>query len=267
MDTAFSEFAFVYAHVRELEWKYGWSTPYFPTTREEGRLGYDLRMDGPVHPVFLQYKVSQGLQNPRSTEWKAFEEPYYRFKIYPELRSKQHNLLRALSEKVGDTVFYCVPGFVEEKALYDCREHGHIVENSAFISCYNIPKIEGNDKHCICYSRNLDRAFMYSDPVRLKIYKIQDIEKMQREKMHYGSSKELREVIEDVDSVIREEEKKSPLRKYEEMDERFFQHWNPLRTNFIVGDQVNSNNYKQKLDSLVDYLASRGIVLCFANCG
>lgn len=92
----------------------------FPTLNQEANLGFDVAFNTnvPTILVFLQYKVSVKLIRKNATDWDMFNNEYYRFKIYPESKSNQHNLLMNLAG-LGHSVYYCAPAFIEKMIIFD----------------------------------------------------------------------------------------------------------------------------------------------------
>ena len=123
--------------------------PYIPTQNEEGET---LPFDAIVGTFFLQYKVPEFLTTRRSREWHELVPPgkYFRFAIYPESRSRQHNLMREVSrDRIN--VYYCTPGFSFWSDYSTYHSAKRIAEMSAFIPVDQLPANHGSERHSVVY--------------------------------------------------------------------------------------------------------------------
>jgi hypothetical protein len=70
MKATFSEFSYGYAVTEDIIHHFGRPTiaPIFPNLSVEGKLGYDLKLDVPGQPLFLQFKLSDCLVTARPHE-------------------------------------------------------------------------------------------------------------------------------------------------------------------------------------------------------
>ena len=108
MKPEISEFSYGFALTNELV---GWvalsAAPVFPSLIEEGKAGggYDVKLDRPGVPLFLQFKRSHCMVRRTAKEHQAvvalggtLNVPYYRFPITEATTSDQHELLLALDD-------------------------------------------------------------------------------------------------------------------------------------------------------------------------
>ena len=94
------------------------AAPVFPSLIEEGKSGggYDVNINIPGFPLFVQFKRSDCLTRANAREIKKglpLNPPYYRFGITERWRSDQHKLLVALDDGNSNEVFYAAPRFHE----------------------------------------------------------------------------------------------------------------------------------------------------------
>lgn len=176
MECKFSEFQFSHVITREIEDKIifsnlGLGMPRIPNQVEEANGGYDVSIHGSIVSVFLQYKLSEKLTRKSAKEWDKFgSREYFRFKIYPDNKSKQHNTLVELAQKSKkNQVFYCAPAFTEMSEIEDYYNNREVALHSAFIHCYGLSKITGDDKHNICFRINPKVSRMHSEPIEATI--------------------------------------------------------------------------------------------------
>jgi hypothetical protein len=161
---SFSEFQFAYFVTREMDdwhiWPYG---PYIPNQVDEGSCGFDVALLNDFVAIFLQYKLSDKLTVSRAREWGDFGREYFRFLIYPDNRSAQHNNLCCLSHRnTRNKVYYCAPLFIDYRDLIDCYRDNNLLNHSVFVDCSCLPTISGSEKHCICYTEDSLFGYMYS---------------------------------------------------------------------------------------------------------
>lgn len=165
MKATFSELQFAYGVTRELEngvLGLGIGTPYFPSLQVEGDLGFDVAFTNGMIPIFFQYKVPEKLTTDKSKEWRYYNEEYFRFRIYPDSKSNQHNQLKNLSD-IGYLTYYCSPGFSEWSEYKKHHSRGSIVANSIFVPLSDLIRISGSDNHVITYNKDLE-YIMFSEP-------------------------------------------------------------------------------------------------------
>ena len=110
-----SEFSYGFALTNELILPPGFpivAAPVFPSLYQEGKAGggWDVRLDRPGVPLFLQFKLSDCLQQRHSKEAATLGCPYYRMHLRPSRHSDQHALLLGL-ENSGEEVYYVAPSF------------------------------------------------------------------------------------------------------------------------------------------------------------
>ena len=130
----------------------GWLVPYFPSQWEEGTLGYDARIEGPVRTIYFQFKVPKKRTSRRARYWSDYGKTYYSIKIWPDSVSHQHNTLVDLAADPHNRVYYCAPRFSESNEYYYHFRRGDIYRNSVYVPCRALSLISGSDKHEITYS-------------------------------------------------------------------------------------------------------------------
>ena len=111
-----SEFSYGYGVTREVEnllapiWLH--ATPYFPSLRQESKLGFDVSFKTCGCVVLFQFKLGQELQRFRRQDPQQLapplEPPFWRFSIYPQKNQFKHLLN---FEEQGANVFYVAPRF------------------------------------------------------------------------------------------------------------------------------------------------------------
>lgn len=112
-----SEFSYGFALTNELV---GWASlsaaPIFPSLIEEGKKGggYDVKLDQPGAPLYLQFKRADCMLRASAYEIKhhrlPLSTPFYRFPITPRNKSFQHTSLVELDDGTN-LVFYAAPRF------------------------------------------------------------------------------------------------------------------------------------------------------------
>ena len=105
-----SEFSYGYALTDELIHWHGTpltAAPIFPSLYREGRPrkgepgGYDIMLQRPGLPLFLQFKLSHCMIRKSAKEFDdiIFTPPFYRMHLSPAKHSKQHEMLLDLEKK------------------------------------------------------------------------------------------------------------------------------------------------------------------------
>ena len=91
----FSEFSYEYALTEALvDGQQHLVRPTFPTQREERRAGYDVRLDRPGYPIFLQFKLCHGMKR-RTAREHAYSQlplalPFLRMPLMPDRLRARH---------------------------------------------------------------------------------------------------------------------------------------------------------------------------------
>lgn len=205
MRAMFSEFQFAYGITNEIDGTiWGPNGPYIPNQREEAAGGYDCSFDNGFRPLFIQFKLTERLTTNRAHEWEFFEREYYRFKIYPDSRSPQHNLLINLAHRNRrNLVVYCAPQFINFDEWRQYHLNGTVLAHSVLIDCYDLPPINGVEEHCICYDDNSVWGYMFSEPKGIKISNAK--EKLEYELKKTGQVyKNIETFIEDMKKLLKE---------------------------------------------------------------
>lgn len=173
MKAEFSEFSYGFAVTDELiNWRGTNITaaPYFPSLIEEGSVGYDLRLDRPGLPLFIQFKrseyISRVFSSSQESQNGVFYNPFYRMHLRSLDISQQHELLCDL-ETIGNEVQYIAPFFWQETEFNSYFLNKDVCNNSVFVSPLEIGRITDYEKHHISF-QNLNQGYRFSEPVRLE---------------------------------------------------------------------------------------------------
>lgn len=158
-----SEFSYGYALTSELVeiLKYkGVGAPVFPSLKDEGTLGYDVKLPGV--PVFLQFKLSDRMVSGAANEADLLGVPHFRMHLRPLRHSDQHDLLIAL-EAQGNAVFYACPEFTEPDELNDAYDKAQVLGRSMLLSPSAIGPLDGGDHH-VAFLPGAPVAYVCSEP-------------------------------------------------------------------------------------------------------
>lgn len=166
-----SEFSFGFALTHELIAHYGLTSlaPEFPNLRQEGGLGYDVKLSGGGLPVFLQFKLSEYMNRSSALAAGNVGVPHYRAALRPTRHSKQHSLLLKL-EAQGFPVFYAAPLFHTPSGLDDAFTQRNVVARTAFFRPQDIGPLPDDRDHSLSFRQSSTTAWLYSEPERLERY-------------------------------------------------------------------------------------------------
>ena len=118
MKLGYTEFSFGYAFtenlIRSSSTRSG-RAPFFPNLIQEGRLGYDVRIDFPGCPLYLQYKLPELMVRDTAVEISKYflqgiATPFFRMHLMKRNLSRQHELLIDLENRHPNSVYYATPG-------------------------------------------------------------------------------------------------------------------------------------------------------------
>src|ERR1700733_11088537 len=117
MKPQISEFSYGFALTNEIvAWAPLNIAPVFPSLIEEGKKGggYDLKLDMPGVPLYLQFKRSFRMTRRSANEIKKHKKrlaiPFHRFHITDSGTSDQHMMLLELDDGMNH-VYYAAPRF------------------------------------------------------------------------------------------------------------------------------------------------------------
>ena len=164
MKPEISEFSYGYAVTEEIVRTKGplKAAPSFPSLRSEGTEGgYDVKLDLPGFPLFLQFKLSDYMVRGTAYEAKQglFTTPFFRMHLRPLKRSRQHQLLLNW-EATGKAVYYIAPAFFKEPDFNLAYTSGSILRKSVMISPAAIGPLPSKENHHICF-KNVQQGFGY----------------------------------------------------------------------------------------------------------
>jgi hypothetical protein len=166
-----SEFSFGFALTNELlGGSYGLKTigaPIFPSLRDEGQLGYDVKLQIVGPPIFLQFKLSHCMVSGTATGSAKLSLPHYRMHLRPLRHSQQHNLLLNL-EKRGNRVYYVAPEFHLPHELNDAYQAKQVVVRSAIFRPLAIGPLSDDDDHFVSFSTGSLIAYRFSEPTQIE---------------------------------------------------------------------------------------------------
>lgn len=150
---AMTEFSFSFAFTRELltQLPNADAAPYFPSLRAEALLGYDLKVGFDGLPIYIQYKLAEGLTRPQAKYWAKYKGEYYRFDITSRRVSEQHDILKDLSVNEPH-VYYVAPVFwkIENFTIY--YSINRILDNSICVPLRRLPYLADFDQHSVTYA-------------------------------------------------------------------------------------------------------------------
>lgn len=170
MSPNISEFSYGYALTEELIHWHGTrltAAPVFPSLIREGRLGYDLRLDRPGVPLFLQFKLSHCMVRNTAAEIRHYGlfpngTVFYRMHLWRRTHSAQHQLLLDL-ENAGNDVSYVAPAFHEPGELDNAYFSHDVRDRSVFIRPSFIGPLPDNADHHVAFVLGGARHFL-SEP-------------------------------------------------------------------------------------------------------
>ncbi len=174
-----SEFSYGFALTNELV---GWvslsAAPVFPSLIEEGKQGggYDVKLDRPGAPLFLQFKRAECMMRASAYEIAKhglpLSVPFYRFPITQRNKSFQHTSLVELDDGTN-LVYYAAPRFHTIGEINRAWQNGDVSARSIFVAPSAIGLIRDNEKHAVSYDRQ--HTFFCSEPREIKAQSATDL--------------------------------------------------------------------------------------------
>ncbi len=165
------------------------TTPFLPSLRDEGKLGYDVEFDRPGVPLLLQFKLGQSLERfvrkDLTVPRPDIDRPFWRFNINTAERDGQFQILLK-AEEGGAEVHYVAPRFSHWRKYTEYYMKGSILDNSLLISPVEIrnklASIHAADgPHRVVYDKG--RSYVCSRPVKVKETKARDLGHVMRSRI------------------------------------------------------------------------------------
>ncbi len=160
MQPNISEFSYGYAITEELIRWHGTkltAAPVFPSLYQEGQPGggYDVMLQRPGLPLFLQFKLSHCMlrSNAREVQDGKFTIPYYRMPIRSARHSQQHEMLLDL-EHEGNEVYYSAPAFHEPWELNEAYHEHDVKLRSIWLRPSWVGMLPDNEDHYIAFQHS-----------------------------------------------------------------------------------------------------------------
>src|SRR4051794_16012775 len=206
----FSEFSYGYCLTEDLIIGQGTpltAAPVFPSLFEEGQAGagYDVRLNRPGTPLFLQFKLVH--QMVRGTAYEAkrgdFVVPFYRMHLRPRNISDQHESLLYL-EQTGNDVFYVAPGFHTIADLNANYEGKRIWSRSFRLRPSAIGSLTDDDAHHVTFKTYNGTWGFYSEIPTIKGHApdTREIAQSLQQKIVDRGNRNLKSQIEELDSTL-----------------------------------------------------------------
>ncbi len=198
MKSLISEFSYGFALTHELVLSLGTlsAAPIFPSLLQEGGPGggYDLKLEAPGLPLFLQFKRSDHLSRRTAREIQAgarLSVPFYRFEITGRAQSEQHDMLVGLDVD-PNVVLYAAPLF-HRKGEFDDAFLGHVVRHRSFyVRPRDIGVFPDDDAHRLSFDGR--RYVVMSEPTEIEGFGATELEKLLRDRLA-AEQRPVREVI------------------------------------------------------------------------
>ena len=170
MKSLISEFSYGFALTNEIVgWQQLDTAPIFPSLIQEGQAGgcYDLHLDYPGLPLFLQFKRSDCMTGANAREYKLIpnlQRPYHRFEITDSSTSEQHRMLMDLEDSTN-IVLYAAPRFHTPEEFNQAWQYQTVSSRSIFVSPNTIGNLP-NGRHTVAFDQN--RTWVCSEPKEIK---------------------------------------------------------------------------------------------------
>ena len=154
------------------------ATPYLPSTSREGKLGYDVALELPGIPLFLQFKIGhkrkhfvRGKYSKLECPPSKLKRPFWKYDIDTAKTQGQFQMLLQADKLKKAQVCYLAPRFTDWSEYDEYYRSASIIKNSMCVSpgCIWDAMKRGrltSGEHRIVYDENC--AYVCSKPVELE---------------------------------------------------------------------------------------------------
>lgn len=173
MRPVISEFSYGFALTNELISSPGMvltAAPVFPSLFDEGRPGggWDVRIQRPGIPLFLQFKLSECMTRSTCKEVRTgMNTPCYRMYLRSARMSRQHEMLLNL-ENSGQEVYYSAPAFHTPQELNAAFLGRNVRVRSVWIRPSDVGPLPDEKDHHVSFEPGGTRQFFSKNPKPLK---------------------------------------------------------------------------------------------------
>jgi hypothetical protein len=208
--TQFSEFSFGYCVTEDLIVGQGTpltAAPVFPSLLQEGQpgFGYDVLLQRPGSPVFLQFKLVEQMVRGNANEAKRghFIPPFYRMHLRSRAISDQHASLISL-EQGGNDVFYVAPGFHTALDLNGAYASRQVWNRSFRIRPNQIGLLTDDRVHHVTFQQPAGQWRFYSEEPSKDGHglKTEEITSLLLKRIGQRGNRNLREQIPELDQTL-----------------------------------------------------------------
>ncbi|HET9640338.1 MAG TPA: hypothetical protein VFP12_14155 [Allosphingosinicella sp.] len=181
MRSLISEFSYGFALTHELVQAMGTlsAAPVFPSLIDEGAAGggYDVKLEQPGLPLFIQFKRSECIILTSGREIKNGADlatPYYRFPVTASADSEQHKMLLEW-DVAPNEVFYAAPMFHTKPEFDGAYLGGEVRQRSFFVRPRVIGRFADDKTHHVSFDGN--KCYKMSEPLKIEAMGIADLER------------------------------------------------------------------------------------------
>jgi hypothetical protein len=176
MKLGYSEFSFGYAFTENLirsSLAAPTGAPIFPNLVQEAKLGYDVNINLPGLPLFLQYKLPVLMTRNTAAEISKYNipgltTPFFRMPLMRRDLSQQHQRLIALEVKFPGTVLYASPALHNLDEFNRAYDKAGVHQRSVFFSPTSIGSLTDDKDHSVAYQLGSPVAHFCSEPREIK---------------------------------------------------------------------------------------------------
>lgn len=177
MKLNYTEFSFGYAFtenlIRSTSTGAG-DAPVFPNLIQEARVGYDVHINLPGFPLYLQYKLPDLMVRDTATEISRYNLPYcylpyFRMYLMKRNQSNQHAALIELEKRFPKSVYYVSPCMYNINEFNEAYLTANVHCRSVFFSPISIGPLPDNRQHVVVYrsEQYQDDAWLFSEPRKI----------------------------------------------------------------------------------------------------
>ncbi len=171
MKVGYTEFSFGYAFTENLIRSSSTAplgAPIFPNLIQEGQWGFDIKINFPAAPLFLQYKLPDLMKRGTAFEiadlnCRGLTIPFFRIGMMRRDISRQHQLLMQLESRYPSRVFYAAPCLDSALTFDRAYNKAEVASRSVFFSPTEIGPLPDNKVHSIAYKQGLSVGYFCSE--------------------------------------------------------------------------------------------------------
>jgi len=235
--------------------------PYFPNLLEEGKLGYDLKLNLDSIVLFFQYKLPEYMVRATAVEVSKYRldtlglpVPFFRMNLMRRNVSAQHKLLVGMDKRYPGSVFYVAPFMKSGKEFNEAYINVKVHERAFLFSPSSIGPLPDSGQHRVAFHYEPHCAWFCSEPKQVDAYTVDNAIERLSSNRALPLNHQVDSIVSTVNEAVREidSQRFGKLREFAKQ-----QHIREVRSRIVNPSGMESQINSGIEDSIMELLIAR----------